>query len=218
LGVLVRCTFDFHQLRSDELGLGPYGGSYDDITVRDGRIVAAASHIEVMQNRASDQMWAPFNRWVSATYPDDAAAMYADSSHTGGRNTEESVRLWGQRTREFVTSRAGFVARADAMCTAANQDRLNEELRAAGIERDAQLPAYRDAAARILDETLVELRAIPAPEANRAEFDSGYALVEQLAQALRGSEPGQAENTVDQIHQHPLGLALERCTFGLPRR
>jgi hypothetical protein len=213
-GVVVRCAFDFHQIRSDELGLGPYGGSFMDLTVRDGKIVAAVSQLELSANDASDQMWAPFDRWVSATYPDDAAVMYADSSHTFGRNTEESVRLWGLRTQEYVTSRAGFVARADAMCTAAH-DRLNEELRAGGVEIDSELPAYREAAVGVLDETLVELRSLPAPEAARAEFDHGYALVDQLAGALRGTGAGQAA-TVEQIHQVQLGL--ERCTFNLPRR
>jgi hypothetical protein len=212
-GVSVRCGFDYHIFWSDVLGLGPYGGNYWDLTVRDGEIVSGESYLEIGTNRESDQMWEPFSRWVSTAYPDDARTMYLDSGHHYGRNTEESIRLWGLRTREYVASRDAFIARADAICTAAH-DRLNEELRAAGVEIDSELPAYREAAAGVLDETLVELRAIPAPEAFRAEFDGSYALVEQLAGDLRGTGAGQAA-TVEQIHQ--LRLGLYRCTFNLPR-
>jgi hypothetical protein len=130
--------------------------------------------------------------------------MYADASHTGGRISEESIRLWGQHVREYVTSHHRFVARADAICAAAH-DRLNEELRAAGVDTDPRLPAYVEAAARIPDETRVELRAVPTPETIRAEFDNGYTLVEQLAQDLRETEKDQAD-TIDQIEAVQLGL------------
>jgi hypothetical protein len=46
-------------------------------------------------------MWEPFRDWVSATYPKDFAVMYIE----GGSNfrlTEESIRLWELRTREYV--------------------------------------------------------------------------------------------------------------------
>ena len=39
----VRCTFDFHLLGSPELGLGPFGGSYFDVTVLSGQIVRAST-------------------------------------------------------------------------------------------------------------------------------------------------------------------------------
>ena len=45
-GVTVRCTFDLHMLGSDQLGLGPFGDNYWDLTIRDGKII-------------SGWMWAP---------------------------------------------------------------------------------------------------------------------------------------------------------------
>ncbi len=99
-GTMVRCTFDFQNLRSDEIGLGPWSGSYFDLTVRDGEIVRASKYWETAG--FSDQMWEPFARWVSRTYPKDAAVMYQDKSHGGVRLTPESIRLWERHTRGYV--------------------------------------------------------------------------------------------------------------------
>ena len=47
-------------------------------------------------------MWEPFAEWVSTNYPKDAAVMYNDSL-SDFRLTEESIRLWDQRIKEYVT-------------------------------------------------------------------------------------------------------------------
>jgi hypothetical protein len=96
----LHCTFDFHSLRSDEIGRGPYSGSYFDLIVRDGEIVHASNYLEI--ERFSPQMWEPFARWVSRTYPEDAAVMYRDETHSLERLTEESIRLWERHTKEYV--------------------------------------------------------------------------------------------------------------------
>jgi len=97
-GTAVRCRFDWHAIRSDEIGLGPYPGSWD-LTVREGEIVSVSLHWEF--TRFSSQMWEPFAEWVSETYPKDFQVMYTG----GGTNfslTEQSIRLWRQHTREYV--------------------------------------------------------------------------------------------------------------------
>lgn len=99
-GAVVRCMFDFHALGSDEIGLGPYSGSYFDLTVRDGVITHASMYWEI--SKFSPQMWEPFDRWVSRTYPQDAGVMYQDENHSGARLTAESIRLWERHTREYV--------------------------------------------------------------------------------------------------------------------
>ena len=96
----IRCTFDFHGLRSGEIGRGPFGGSSFDLFVRDGKIVRASQYWET--EKFGPQMWEPFAGWVSTTHPEDAAVMYTDGSHSNVRLTEESVRLWDTRTREYV--------------------------------------------------------------------------------------------------------------------
>jgi hypothetical protein len=100
LGTSVHCPFEFHALRSGELGLGPYAGGAFDLVVRDGEIVQASQDWEIEE--FSPQVWEPFAEWVSRAYPEDAAVMYTDESYSNVRLTEESVRLWERRTRGYV--------------------------------------------------------------------------------------------------------------------
>jgi hypothetical protein len=98
-GTVVRCTWDFHGIRSDEIGLGPYSGSYDEITVLDGEVVDVFGHIEIA--KFGPQMWDPFAEWVSTNYPEDVAVMYK-SDFSDYRLTPQSIRLWEQHSREYV--------------------------------------------------------------------------------------------------------------------
>ena len=95
----IRCTFDFHGIRSDEIGRGPFTGSYFDITVSDGKVVTARLYWETSE--FSRAMWEPFAKWVSKVHPEDGPAMYEDD-YQAFRLSNESVRLWDQRTREYV--------------------------------------------------------------------------------------------------------------------
>jgi hypothetical protein len=106
-GSEVRCTFNFHLLGSDELGLGPFGVSYFDLTVRGGQIVRASTLWETEQ--LSPQVWEPFASWVATAYPDDAAVMYPDETHSGVRLTTDSIRLWEQHHDEYVTVKAAEI-------------------------------------------------------------------------------------------------------------
>jgi hypothetical protein len=102
-GTQVRCPFDYHGIRSDEIGLGPYSGNYFELTVLEGKIVWASMQLEFMSNGFSAQMWEPFAKWVGEAYPEDAAVMYADwPSQSMQRMTEESIRLWERHTRGYV--------------------------------------------------------------------------------------------------------------------
>jgi hypothetical protein len=102
-GIVVRCTYDFHGLGSDELGRGPFHGSFFDLTVRDGEIVQATGNVEISE--FSPQMWEPFSYWTDANYPADADVMYVPSRN-GAQFTEESFRLWEQHVREYVAAKA----------------------------------------------------------------------------------------------------------------
>ena len=43
-GIVIFCAYDYHSLRSDEIGFGPYAG-YSEFTIRDGKIGPAVSGI-----------------------------------------------------------------------------------------------------------------------------------------------------------------------------
>jgi hypothetical protein len=99
-GTSVRCTSDYHNFRSEEIGRGPFSSVSFDLTVRDGEIVRAQQDFGVEE--FSTRMWEPFASWVSKAYPEDAAVMYEDGGTSGVRLTEESIRLWEQHTRGYV--------------------------------------------------------------------------------------------------------------------
>lgn len=113
-GTAVRCAFEFHQLGSDDLYLAPFEGSHVDVTVRGGEVVDASMYWET--ERFSSRIWEPFARWVSRTYPQDAALMYEDETYGAVHLSPRSIRLWERRVQEFVTVFAtnpqpGFVGR-----------------------------------------------------------------------------------------------------------
>jgi hypothetical protein len=99
-GATLRCPFDFHSIRSDEIRLGPFSGSFFIVTVRDGEIVQVSQDWEIEQ--FSPQVWEPFADWVSTAYPADAAVMYLDESYSSVRLTEEAIRLWERHSRGYV--------------------------------------------------------------------------------------------------------------------
>jgi len=98
-GTQVRCPFDFHNIRSDEIGRGPYHGSYWDITVTDGAISYAHQDWEI--ETFSPEMWEPFADWVRETSRKDFDVMYVDVG-TNFRVTDESVRLWEKHSKRYV--------------------------------------------------------------------------------------------------------------------
>jgi hypothetical protein len=99
-GTVMNCPFDFQDIRSNEMGLGPFHGSYWDIKVHDGQVVDALLYWETSE--FSNQVWEPFARWVERTHPDDVTKMYTDGTQTDWRLSDESIRLWGERSREYV--------------------------------------------------------------------------------------------------------------------
>jgi hypothetical protein len=105
VGVVVRCTYDQHTFRSEELGRAPFTGGIETVTVRDGTIVAfGASTNPDGVDEYFAETWDRFRQWVTAEYPDDVPVMYEGD---GGRLTEESIALWERRTREWAEDQAG---------------------------------------------------------------------------------------------------------------
>jgi hypothetical protein len=97
--VSVVCDFDFHLIRSQELGRGPFSGSFYRFTVRDGAIVRADLSWDIEE--FSPQMWEPFETWVRHTYPDDHRVMYNDDG-SNFELTRPSIRLWGLNSERYV--------------------------------------------------------------------------------------------------------------------
>src|SRR5262245_7976590 len=95
-GTNVRCAFDSHLYRSDEVGRGPFGDNYWDIVVRDGKITSATATGAYATNGLSNEMWTPLQTWITRNHPEDLLVMYLGG---GSAITDESIRLWEARTR-----------------------------------------------------------------------------------------------------------------------
>ena len=98
-GTTLRCKFDFHIIRSDEIGLGPFSGSHFLIAIRNGEISRISTYWELEE--FSPQMWEPFAKWMFSTYASDAEVMYVNYG-SGARLSEESIRLWELHSQEYV--------------------------------------------------------------------------------------------------------------------
>ena len=98
-GTAVQCAFDLHAFHSEEIGRGPYSDNHWDIVVDDGKVTSAVATWAYMTNGFSAELWQPFQAWVATTHPEDLPAMYLGNS---AAITEESIRLWDERTGEWA--------------------------------------------------------------------------------------------------------------------
>jgi hypothetical protein len=231
VGILVRCPFEFHFLRSDEIGVGPFGDNYWDLTVRDGRIVSSHEEVSFMTN-GMNEMWTSFGNWVSAAYPEDAAVMFSDGI-SSAVHSEESAQLWAQHSRDFVqavlTGPEAYVADVGAIC-ATQAARLGEL--AVPAESDlAQVAAWNTGVAAILEQAHGELTAlVKPPRADTTPYTRFYdrlirlaGIVEESASAAAaGDSTRLAELDADYLEIHQAmssasaGAGLEECLASLP--
>ena len=104
----VSCAFDLHALGSDQLGRGPYPDNAFSFTIKDGEIADATMSLPPRDSGFSREMWNPFAKWVSRTYPEDAAVMYYQYPDTNfASETSRSLALWRQHVADYVAAKTG---------------------------------------------------------------------------------------------------------------
>jgi hypothetical protein len=217
-GVSVSCAFDVQAMRSDEIGLGPYTDNYWRLTVRDGKIVSAQQQIAIQTNRFAEQVGAPFNTWIYINHPADVLTMFVDENKSADRFTEDSNRLWEQRTAEYVAvvtqdpaaylkqpKVAAYAAKLDSICAAARA-RAKHEIKAVPQQNR---PAIIEARQRVIRETMPALRAAPLPRAVYWPYDGrAFPLLEKFYAYPHNAQP--PESLARQIQQIP---GLDKCIF-----
>jgi hypothetical protein len=230
-GVSLRCGFDFHQLGSDALGIGPYGDNFWDLTVRDGEIVSASS--EGNPNPWITEMLLPFNDWIKAEHPDDVLVMYTDNSQEERRLTDEALQLWEQRTQEYVqavlTIREAYAADVGAICATRGPE-LGELAVPAEGALD-QVATENTAAAAILAQTYEELKALDAPPSTdtttyqdfRNKLHRLGRIAEDSVEAATAGDTTRLAELDAEYHEvrqtmtgGPAGSGLEECLASLP--
>ena len=152
--------------------------------------------------------------------PDDVDRMYAfAASHA--LVDPISIALWSRHAGEFVESGGAYLARARAICTKPHE---TYDITAGEAESET---ADFTVAADILEDAVVELRSLPAPEAAGEQFDRGYTVPGHLVDSLRLLAAGPAPTTTangpassaDQdltnllTQVAHLQLGLERCAI-----
>jgi hypothetical protein len=132
--------------------------------------------------------------------------------------TADSIRLWEQRTAEYVAvvkqnpaahldqpKVAAYVAQLDSICAAA-QARVKNEIQA--IPQQNQ-PAAIQARERVMRETMPELRAAPLPTAVFGPYEGrAFPLMEKFYAYPHNVQP--PESLQRQIQQTP---GLDKCIF-----
>ena len=183
----VSCDYRFQNDLTNAFGSEPMTGSF--VLTIDGSVVTDVT--DELDTAAFNDIWDAFSGWVRANHPDDFDRMYTLSARDPLVDSM-STGLWERHIHEFIESGAAYIARADAICTAAHERYDGLVAASAGGET-----ANSQAAADIIDEALAELRAIPPPEASQARFEYGYRLLEQLADTLRPSATATPPTPID---------------------
>jgi hypothetical protein len=99
-GTTVLCTFEFHQLHSEQLGLGPFINNSFTLRVKDGRVVEASVFIPEGPDGAQ-QMEDRIGAWVRAHHPRRWALMAGEPKGTPAQ-TQRWYRLWKVYSQEYA--------------------------------------------------------------------------------------------------------------------
>jgi hypothetical protein len=217
-GPSVSCAFDMQAMRSGEVGLDPYTGNAWRLTVRDGKIVWAHQVVPYGTNGFLEQMHMPFGSWMSINHPDDMLTMYVDKTGSEVRYTEDSNRLWEQRSAEYVAvvkqnpaahlnepEVAAYVAKLDSICATA-QAEVKNKIQAIPQQNQTAVIEAREL---IMRQTILDLRALALPEAVRWPYEGrAFPLMEQFYEYPH--DVRSPESLARQIQQIP---GLNKCVF-----
>jgi hypothetical protein len=226
-GITVECDYDVHALGSDAIGLGPFPSGMS-LTVRDDKIVAS-SHDESPEG-LFEELWQPFSRWINREHPDDAAVMYTGGEQNlyNAARTDEALRLWEQRTAQFV--QAVLTAREAYGVICATQAAQLAELGAAPEGTLDQIATWNAAAAGILKETRSALYAFNAMPTDTAHVSTVYNDLNRIVQSFEARADAAAAGDSDRlaeleaeyvdlvqtISSGPDGSGLDECVASLP--
>jgi hypothetical protein len=103
-GTAVRCSYAFHALGSDELGRGPYGGGVADLVVRDGKVTSLEEEWPFLTNGFSEEMWEPFEAWVTQQDPEAAQVLYHGPSEPTADERSTELQTWRDKIAEYLAA------------------------------------------------------------------------------------------------------------------
>ena len=98
-GTRIICPFDYHNLRSEQLGLGPFGNNNVNLVVGDEG-VRSFQVGDNSANNGDEQLYHQIGTWVRQEHPGEWR--FLDSPDVGPAEMPRWVRLWQQRTQEYA--------------------------------------------------------------------------------------------------------------------
>jgi len=232
--VTFACNEVVDGLGSDVLGNGGYRRPELLLTVRDDKIVGESQADAEWASTGIDVI-GPFSDWIRAAHPEDLAIMYREDGDTPTweQSTDEALRVWKQRTDEFVQfvldARETYQADVATIC-ATQADQL-AQLTAPSEQSADQLATWSAAVAAILHQSHQELIALTRPLASdNAAYFSFYGKLATLVHNLEDSAAaltGAGSTQQDQLRADYLdirggmssgqaGSGLEQCLASLP--
>ncbi len=221
----VICTYDFHMLGSDEMGMGPYSGNRFELTVSDGQVARAQEQMSVVPNGFTSEVWEPFADWVRQAHPQDFAVMYTDASGSEGRKTAAALALWEERTTQYPqlqNAQAQMSLQGIAPPPAALRDQRTADrtIAAALAAQGITLPPAASSQVRMAmlnAEAQLALQGLPPLPAGFAEqrlaqlAQQGSTGAPATASGLRGADSeAAAGRSLQGIAQPPAGLREQR--------
>jgi hypothetical protein len=146
-----------------------------------------------------------------------ALASRDDESGPPTRATPTTTSL-DVHAQAVATAYSALSAQVSSICSAAHA-RLASELTAAGIDPadPSGSSAGTEAMARVLDETLPELRALVPPDLIRDWWAIAYSRLAQLPTAWRNPSATGAASAAGIIHSVEYEFGLMDCTLGSGR-
>ena len=108
-GTEVSCTYDFHELHSEQYGVGPFGDNTLTFTIKDGKILEVTDKAAVSTNGYWPDVWDPFVRWLKRNHSDEGKRMFPTWPDTTQfvNDTPRGLRLWRQLSQEYADERVG---------------------------------------------------------------------------------------------------------------
>lgn len=96
-GTPVSCPFDYHSLRSEELGMDPFGNNNLSMVVTDG-VVRGLGISYNGENNGEEELYQEFGAWVRENHPGEWAFLDRRVPDDAAR----WVRLWQLRTAQYA--------------------------------------------------------------------------------------------------------------------
>lgn len=223
----VFCPYTFENSLTRAFGREPVA-SYFFLTIDDLQIGSAGDQLHL---DAYADIWYFFSEWVTTNHPMRFEQMFFSRTSLTPRLDPASITLWSHSVDEFVASAealpplstdeltsAEYGAQARQICAAAFTSFTSV---LAGLGPPSPYLGYdavaHEAAARISEEALAELRALPQPVNDRPRLERLFLLMEQeIAVDRQLATAASVGDTalVDELMRERIGLTHQKDSMG----